>query len=319
MRRRAFLGTVVSGGGLTGGCLSSGDGDTPAGGRGSNGTPTGILSATPTQTERPTPAAAEESATASTDTATEMEADAGPETATEQAAPLQIEQANLVWSVQGSDPLDRNHIDAVGAGARVRLAVGLSVGFDDEARSEHVFEGRIYNDEGRQIDAFEQAFDPQDVPPDASPWYAMPIDTAGFSRGTFTVEVSVTDVRQNVTAGPTTVAFDVVEPLEDDDVELREYSPETVTAGREFTWEVTLRNLTDRTSSIDGTLTVSVRGEGSSAVGPQSYTIPAGSMVTYRRDELRLPEPGTYVFRLSPYGLSWEIEATADGTPSTPS
>lgn len=307
MRRRAYLGTVASGVGLLGGCLTGGD---PAGNR--TATPTSASAATATPTATPT-----EQAVAGNDTATRTETE--EPTATEPQRRLAIDRANLVWATHGSDPVVTKQIQSAGTGGTVPLGVAVETNFREGDGMELTIDVAVETDEGTQVDAFRHTFDRQDDPGDRVPWYTLPLDTRGFSTGRYVAEVVVTDERRGLTAEPERFEFDLVEPLESDGVELRTHEPETVTAGEEFSWALTLRNLTDRTSTIQGTLMVEYVGDsGRSTFGDTSWTLPARSTVTMVTEGLSLSQAETYRFRLSPYGLIWEIEVEPAGATATP-
>lgn len=294
MHRRTYLGSLASSVGLAGGCLGGGPVDETRTTQTTSAEPTTTATATETPTAR--------TAETSTDTPTE------PDTETEapDPDPLRIERANLIWGTGGSDPVWHNAVDSAGVGGTVILGARFRVNVDTPEFRPGV-DGRILDDGGTQIDTVSHALPEAIESPEETFPYWLQLDTAGYETGSYTCELTATD-RQNGGASATTqFDFDLVDPLDTDDVELRSSEPETVATGDPFTWELTFRNLADRTSDLQGDLYLEIDGRRRELL-EASWTLPSLSTVTHERGEFEFDEPVTLRFDVPTHDLGWQIE-----------
>lgn len=286
MRRRAYLG-ALAGVGLVAGCTGGEDG--------AGGTPTTTVSATPTRTRTATPTA--------TETATSTE--------TPEATVPRIERANLVWSSEGENAVAENAIESAGAGTMagigVRAALEIAAG-EIRPNADIVITDGVGNE--RQTvsasDSFEVAGEDDVVV--GLFWEA---DLSDLRTGTYSASVEITDRVSGDSTERTTFEFDLVEPLQPNEVELVEYEPSRVAVGEPFRWELRLRNLAPRDSSLISPLTIRFKGanEGET-LGRAFWELPAESTVTHSTFELPLEADGTFVMSFSAVDVSWETEVT---------
>jgi len=293
MHRRTYLGSLASTVGLAGGCLGGGPMN------GAETTQTTIAKpTTATATEPPAPTTTEPS----TDSPTEPDT----ETETPDPDPLGIERASLIWGTGGADPILRNAVASAGAGGTVILGARLLVNVD-AAEFRPAVDGRIMNDAGTQIDTVSHELPEAVESPGGAFPYWLQLDTAGYETGTYTCELTATDRLTDGVSATAQFDFDLVEPLDTDDVELRSVEPETVPKGEPFTWELTFRNLADRTSDLQGDLHIEIAGR-RRELTDVSWTLPALSTVTHERGEFEFDEPVTLRFDVPSHDIGWQIE-----------
>jgi len=129
-------------------------------------------------------------------------------------------------------------------------------------------------------------------------WFAF--DTESWDQGSYTAELLVNSESYGTTAA-SEVAFDIVEPLGEGEVELRlaEY-PDEVVAGEPFDLTFGFRNLTDRDTSL-ATDTVTLDPARADPVVlniTHRVNIPAGEEGLVENEDNQLSYSGSYTYRI---------------------
>lgn len=153
----------------------------------------------------------------------------------------------------------------------------------------------------------------EDLPtPNEVTWkFYTGLESSNYSKGSYEGEVRLMDPQTEVAAEPYRFAFDIVDPFEPAEVSLVDYTPEQVTAGETAVWELTLRNESDRDSSIVSSVTASTTtSNATQQVGDLDRELPASETVVHRVGRMELPNAQTYELRLPVVDISWETEAT---------
>lgn len=282
MRRRTYLGVVASGAGLLAGCQSN-DG------------------ATTTSTPSPT----------TTRTNTETATDTPTETAV--ADLPQIDFAGLIWFSPGQtiEDIPARAIEAAGKGATPIVGTQAHMPVHDgELTAEGAVE--IADAEGNAVETKSIEAREDSPTPNEITWkFYAGLESSNYSKGSYEGEVRLRDPHVEVAAEPYRFTFDIVDPFEPAEVSLVDYTPKRVTAGETVVWELTLRNESDRDSSIVSSVTASTTtSNATQQVGDLDRELPASETVVHRVGGMELPNARTYEFRLPAVDISWETEAT---------
>jgi len=193
-------------------------------------------------------------------------------------------------------------VDSVGQGGP--LVVGAEYDLPVSGGSARgLVETRVFDSDGARLDTstteVDVVADGDSV--DRRAWFAF--DTIDWGQGSYTAEVLVTVDSYGTTAS-TEVAFDVVEPLGEGEVEMYIADfPDDAVAGEEFDWTLGFRNLTDRDSSlVTDTVTFDPAGRESVTLSSEKRkNIPANEEIL-DESEIGVPYADSYTYRLTEVG-----------------
>lgn len=191
-------------------------------------------------------------------------------------------------------------IDSVGRGGP--LVVGVEYDLPaSEGSARGLVETRVLDDSGTRLDTSTAEVDVVADGDSVSRRAWFDFDTIDWERGSYTAELLVNSDSYGTTA-TTEVAFDVVEPLGEGEVEmyLAEF-PNDPVAGENFDWTLGFRNLSDRDSSVvSGIVTLDPAYSDPVALdSPYRENVPAGEAVQVEKTDFRINRPGTYTYSIA--------------------
>jgi hypothetical protein len=273
MDRRAYLTAVGSGLALFAGCSDSA-------GEEQTGTATRTATETPTATPEPTPES----------------------TPTPEPEPTPtVTDAGLLANQGEYSELDSD-IDGVGQGGTLFVGTEFEMPVSNGSVSGFV-EVTVYDSTDSEVatnsvDIGATAEDRQRQSRQA--WLSF--ETESWALGEYTAEVVINSDDYGTTSTARSVAFDVVEPLDEGEVEIERADPsDQIFVDEDVTIEFTVTNVSDRDSSLLTDFPTIEYETGESAELDVIYieNLPAGESETVRTTEISFNVAGTYTFRLS--------------------
>lgn len=290
MNRRQYLKIVGLGIGVLSGCIGDDPESSPTPSPTATSSPTSTASPSPSPTLTPTP--------------------------TPEAQRPEIVEASLLYLWQAFGDVLSKQIDAVGKGAQAVIGFRHVTEVHDGTYdvTEQV---RIFGPDGNRID--QQSFDDEQLVEGVGPqeWeHALYFDTSTWDKGQHDFEVLIRDNVSGKISESAQGSFRVNSPLGPNEAGLEDVeASDTVTVGKDYSFTLTLENLSSRDGSVVTSLSAKYRSEPSWYTYPDltiSSTIPSGGTNTWESTSVSFDDTGTVQFRLDEINEVWEVEVTSN-------